>query len=246
MSYILDALRKADAQRQAGMASSLQSGWDTTTSTQPAAKNNRALAIALLTLAVLAAGAAVAWLLPHPPLPTQPAAAQAAAFHDAMADVEAAAASPPPLQAVPEPSFAAEPPGAEAVAPELPPAPPVRTERSPEPPAQQRPAKTPPPAAAPANATATLPQPTAPEASNYHSLPTLRELPAALRQAIPPLTLGGYIYSSKQAERSILINNRLHQEGDELAPNLRLESMTPEELILNYQGKRFRQAYSSR
>jgi general secretion pathway protein B len=91
-----------------------------------------------------------------------------------------------------------------------------------------------------------LPQPTTPEASNYHSLPTLQELPAALRQAIPPLTLGGYIYSSKQAERSILINKRLHQEGDAIAPNLRLESMTPEDLILNYQGKRFRQAYSSR
>lgn len=241
MSYILDALRKADAQRQAGMAPSLHSDWDTTASTQPAAQNNRALAIVLLTLSALAAGAAVAWLLPRPSLPAQPAVAQAAASNNATAAVEAAAA-PPPLQTLPQPSFAAAPLAAEAVEPELPPAPPLRSEPRPAPPADRRPAKAPSPGSPPANA-ATLPQPATPEAYSYRSLPTLQELPAALQQAIPPLTLGGYIYSSKQAERSILINKRLRQEGDEIAPDFRLENMTPEGLILNYQGKRFRQGY---
>jgi general secretion pathway protein B len=74
-------------------------------------------------------------------------------------------------------------------------------------------------------------------------VPALRELPANIQREIPALTVGGYIYASKPAERSILINNRLLREGEQIAPGLTLEKMMPREAVLNYRGYRYRVPY---
>ena len=75
------------------------------------------------------------------------------------------------------------------------------------------------------------------------ALATLHDLPAALQAQIPPLKVGGYIYSTNQAERSVLINNRLLAEGDEVAPGLILERMLPDGMVMRYQGYRYRMRY---
>jgi general secretion pathway protein B len=72
---------------------------------------------------------------------------------------------------------------------------------------------------------------------------TLRELPEQIQQEIPALTIGGYIYSDNRAERSLLINNKLLREGDEVAAGLRLEKMMPTAAVLNYKGYRYRITY---
>lgn len=72
---------------------------------------------------------------------------------------------------------------------------------------------------------------------------TLRELPDSIQQRIPALQVGGYIYSANRADRSILINNRLLREGEEIAPGLRLEKMMPNGMVLHFQGYRFRVGY---
>ena len=72
---------------------------------------------------------------------------------------------------------------------------------------------------------------------------TLRELPDAIQQQIPALQVGGYIYSATPADRSVLINNHLLREGEEITPGLKLEKMMPHGMVLHFQGYRFRVSY---
>lgn len=74
-------------------------------------------------------------------------------------------------------------------------------------------------------------------------LALLRDLPESIRRGIPSISVGGYIYSPSPAGRSMLLNNRLVREGDQLASGLTLERMMPKEAVLNYQGQRFRLPY---
>lgn len=71
----------------------------------------------------------------------------------------------------------------------------------------------------------------------------LRDLPEHIQREIPILAIGGYIYSGNKADRSVLINNRLLRDGDEIAPGLTLEKMLPSGMILSYKGYRYRSSY---
>lgn len=72
---------------------------------------------------------------------------------------------------------------------------------------------------------------------------TLRELPEQIQREIPVLSVSGYIYAGNKADRSVLVNKRLLREGDEVAPGLKLEQMTPDGMVLNYKGYRYRAGY---
>lgn len=72
---------------------------------------------------------------------------------------------------------------------------------------------------------------------------TLQDLPDNVRGQIPAYTVGGYLYSGTAADRSVLINNRLMREGGEIAPGLRIERMMPNGMVLNYKGYRYRTSY---
>ena len=72
---------------------------------------------------------------------------------------------------------------------------------------------------------------------------TLHDLPDNVRSQIPAYTVGGYLYSGTAADRSVLINNRLLREGSEIAPGLRIERMMPNGMVLNYQGYRYQTSY---
>jgi general secretion pathway protein B len=65
-------------------------------------------------------------------------------------------------------------------------------------------------------------------------------LPTAIQQEIPAMTISGYAYSSIPKERSVGINDRLLQEGEFLAPGLRLEQITEDGLIFSYKKYLFR------
>lgn len=81
------------------------------------------------------------------------------------------------------------------------------------------------------------------EAIDETRIATLRELPQDIQSQIPPLTVNGYIYSDKPAERTVLINQRLLREGEQVAPDLRLEKLTPSGMVLNFRGHRYRTSY---
>jgi general secretion pathway protein B len=74
-------------------------------------------------------------------------------------------------------------------------------------------------------------------------LPGFRDLPENIQREIPVLAVGGYIYSTNVVERSVLINNRLLREGSEISHGLVLEKMLPKEAVLNYKGYRYRIPY---
>ncbi|WP_317200950.1 general secretion pathway protein GspB, partial [Janthinobacterium sp.] len=98
--------------------------------------------------------------------------------------------------------------------------------------------------AAPAPLVAAAPPvPSAPPAASEESVVGLRELPEAIQRQIPPLALGGYIYSKNPADRLLLIDKVLRHEGEEVAPGLTLEKLLPKAAVFNYKGYRYRQAY---
>lgn len=71
----------------------------------------------------------------------------------------------------------------------------------------------------------------------------LRELPAEIQREVPPLAIGGYIYSKNPADRLLLIDKILRHEGDQLAPGLTLEKLQRNGAVMNFKGYRYRVPY---
>ncbi|WP_172402236.1 general secretion pathway protein GspB, partial [Janthinobacterium sp. GW460P] len=105
-------------------------------------------------------------------------------------------------------------------------------------PPQERPGQAaPPPVAAPAPA---VPAPTP---AGEESVPGMRDLPEPIQRQIPPISIGGYIYSKNPADRLLLIDKVLRHEGEELAPGLVLEKLQPKAAIFSFKGYRYRVPY---
>ena len=69
---------------------------------------------------------------------------------------------------------------------------------------------------------------------------TMAELPLSIQQEIPKMMITVHAYSRATQERLLGINDRMLREGDYLAPGLLLEQITPDGMIMNYKGYRFR------
>lgn len=67
----------------------------------------------------------------------------------------------------------------------------------------------------------------------------LDALPDGFRQSLPTLHLDVHSYSPNPAQRFVLINMHRYQEGDTLEAGPRVLRITPEGVILEYQGRRF-------
>ncbi len=70
---------------------------------------------------------------------------------------------------------------------------------------------------------------------------TLTSLPLSIQREIPAMSIQGHAFSSVPKDRVVLINDRLVQEGEYAAPGLRLEHITPDGLVLSYKNYQFRQ-----
>jgi len=68
----------------------------------------------------------------------------------------------------------------------------------------------------------------------------LEDLPPAVRQELPAVTVQLHAYSSVARERLVSINDKLLREGDRLSPTLRLEQITKDGMVFSYKGYRFR------
>ena len=68
----------------------------------------------------------------------------------------------------------------------------------------------------------------------------MTELPLAIQQEIPKMSISGHAYSTVPKERIVGINDRLLQEGEYLAPGLRLEQITADGLVFSYKKYLFR------
>jgi general secretion pathway protein B len=82
-------------------------------------------------------------------------------------------------------------------------------------------------------------QPDNRKADLQNDIPELGQLPQSVRAEIPQLTILGHIYSDSSTTRMININGDIFREGDTLAKNIKIEQITENGVILNYDGLRF-------
>jgi general secretion pathway protein B len=235
MSYILDALRRAEAdrERERGRVPGLHTQPLSGTEAAPAAGSRRWLPWAgggLLLIAGIGAGswwasdsqeAAAPVAVPQPAPPPQATAAP-----------PTGGVAPPvtqPTPAAPPVTTAPMPEPAASASPYLPPVPPPGAVAA-------APAPTPVAAAKPAAVPAAPPAP-APEAR----IPRLAELPETTRRELPKLTISGSVYSDDPASRFVMINGEVAREGAKLGADLVLEQIGPRELVLRFKGQRYRQ-----
>lgn len=257
MSYILDALKKAEAERHGGPRASgpLPPSFHVHARRQPLWR--RPWLWSVLSAAAVV-GAGMIWMggTPSSEPPVQATQATPPAPAASSAPAAPAPASPPPVAQAPAPAAPAvqqpapaaapTPPLAQApaTAPEAPVEKPRAAERKPvekKTPDTAKPARKPQQEDAKAAAAPTTPE--KPRPAPEPQVGTLRDLPPQIQQEVPQYSVGGYIYSASKADRSVLINKRLLREGDEIAPGFKLETMTPSGMILNYKGYRYRASY---
>ena len=225
MSYILEALKKSQAERQLGELPSIHAPQVQLQGGGGASGAPRGpLWLALGGVSVAVAAALLWWQPWQAPVPA-PAAALAAV-------PPPPAAAPPLAHVVAAPVAVAAPAAAPAPLPEAKPAP--KRAAPPAPAVAAAPAAPAPAVAAPAPAFA---------AAADEIVPGMRDLPEPIQRQIPPLVLGGYIYSKNPADRLLLIDKVLRHEGEELAPGLVLEKLQPKAAIFSFKGYRYRVPY---
>jgi general secretion pathway protein B len=251
MSYILEALKKAQAERQLGSSPTIHAP---TLQAETAGTGGRGLKKSVL-LAVLAMAAVIVVLLvmvlrpaPGPvpmPAPTgsalvapASAASIAAATPGVRSGITSGAGSVPTSAPTPLPAPTAElPPSvvnlARAPAPSPASAPTPVSETTPQVSA----------AGAPQSAAAKPTAASAAAAPSDEPVVNLRDLPEPIQRSIPAVAVGGYIYSKNAADRLLLVDKVLRHEGEEVAPGLILEKLQPKEAVFNFKGYRYRVPY---
>ena len=254
MSLILDALRRADSQREreGGAVPGLHAQ-----QVAVAPLPRRAGVPPWLWVVAVAAAALLialaAWLVARSGVPQQiaaPAVAQpAATLPPAAATVTATASARAPASAPSASAAAAAAPAPVAAAA----APPRAGAAEAQPVAEPAPWPAPDGGRrAPASDAASLPSARAPEAkvaqggaaTVVEAPVTPREqLPQDIRSQLPPLAVGGSIYSSNPPDRSVIIDGRLLRENDRLAADLTLEQIRPKSAVLRFRGYRFEIAF---
>ena len=231
MSYILDALRRADAERQRGVVPGLHAQpAPLPLADGPAAGRSVPLGWVLGGAGLLAALALAAWWMSRE-TPTPPVAAPAAVVVPALPAAPVVAASVATSAAMPaQPPFVPAPPPAAAIVAPLPAA-----------------ASAVPPAPAPKAAVAAkapparVSRPAAAEAASAPApVPALAELPEPLRRQLPRLVVGGSMYSDDPARRLVIVNGQVAHEGDEVAAELRLQQIQPHAAVFSFRGQLFR------
>ena len=74
---------------------------------------------------------------------------------------------------------------------------------------------------------------------NDEVLPTINEINLTGAQALPELHLDVHVYATKPADRFVYINMRKYREGNTLQEGPVLEKIRRDGVVLNYQGLRF-------
>lgn len=241
MSYILDALKRAEAERERGAAPGLHTRHQVPSGRPGAPSATRNMGWALAAGLALVMLALYFWFLPTPdPTPTAtvaPAVSTAPVTMVSPAPAVVAVAPEAILPMAPAPAVVTPAPKAQALPPLAAPAsqtvaaPPAKSVK----PAEAAAPATPASAATPANQAATpLPAP-APVA-----VPLLAELPQNLRSQIPQITITGSVYSDSPAQRLLLVNNLVLTQGSQVASDLTLEEIQPRSSVLSFKGTRFR------
>lgn len=74
----------------------------------------------------------------------------------------------------------------------------------------------------------------------------LSELPGAIRNALPQFKISGHAYTPEPQNRVVRINEKILQEGQDLIPGMKIEEIVASGVIMTYQGYRFRVPVANR
>jgi general secretion pathway protein B len=77
------------------------------------------------------------------------------------------------------------------------------------------------------------------QAENDEVLPTINEISLSGAQALPELHLDVHVYATRPAERFVYVNMRKYHEGSTLEEGPTVERIRRDGVVLNYQGLRF-------
>ncbi len=71
-------------------------------------------------------------------------------------------------------------------------------------------------------------------------IPLLDELPPHMKAGLPGLSFAGHVYADESQKRLIIINNRIVREGNMISDGLFLEMISPDGVVLRYKTVVFR------
>jgi general secretion pathway protein B len=259
MSYILDALRRADRERERGAVPGLHAQPLPLLQDEVGARPGTSAWSWLGAGVGAALGLALIWVWLQPaPAPAPPTAAPTQTPSTAPISLRPADAA-----TAPSPAAAVMPAPTPATAPA-----PRHASLAESTPVQQASVAAPRPAAKPANSARTRGAATpvgatpalAPVASAQagsapgpavsaapppppQRIPALHELPADARRAIPPLVINGSVYSKNAADRFLIVNGQVVHEAQSAAPDVTLETIGPRAAVFSSRGQRFEIGY---
>ena len=81
--------------------------------------------------------------------------------------------------------------------------------------------------------------PTSTEPVLSNRIYTLQNLPASVKETLPPIHISVFIYSDDPNSRIVNINGQSVREGQDLADGLTVEKIVPDGVIFNYEAYRF-------
>jgi general secretion pathway protein B len=220
MSFILDALKKSEIERQRQTVPGLM---DVRTAQKRAGLPLWAVLLGLLLAVNVVVLLVVLWrnnapVAAPPALAKHTEAPAAAPAIDHFSPLDAAPvyapeipvtpAAPPPMPTLTQPAV---------VAPLAPPLRPSKTQRRSDPLLSDEDAKS----------------------DNDEVLPSINELNLSGAQALPEMHLDVHVYATKPSERFVYINMRKYHEGATLQEGPTLERIRRDGVVLNFQGLRF-------
>lgn len=245
MSYILDALNRAEAERGRGSVPGLHARQATSAAPDGAASARRRIWLGVGAVLALGLAAAGWWVwptaegntrplaVPSPgvPTPSQISAPMTTLPVAPAPAIQPAATTPPttaPVRAtattavaaaVPEPmtklASVVTTPATSVAAAQAPPRTPLEPVVRAVPPAVATPA----------------------------TVPLLSELSEDIRRQIPALAITGAVYSNNPGQRLLLVNNLVLTQGSQAAPELMLAEIGEHSSVFDFRGTRFRLAH---
>lgn len=232
MSYILDALKKSEAQRHAGKIPTVVAPQGVQIEAAHGSRPGLLLWIAVALAIALGAGWWVRQFIYHP---DREGVAPPVDRRTPAADAGSAAPALPPAsavsgEAIPRLKLASSLPAREPAA-----ATPIAgsAKAAGQPTAQPATQAARTPAAAPPAHDAPAPAPVRGVVVPYANLPP------AIRQSLPPLVVGGFA-AGESGGTMVMVDDKLVREGDEVAPGIRVEKILVDGAEFAYKGYRFR------
>ncbi len=238
MSQILDALRRAEAQRSRGRVPGLHQTAIPLAqpSALPKAVQRRPGTIWLAALLVVVAGVAL-WLLLGRSISTRPPADLPVAVRsraDAMADSKDSMTAEID-RGLPGHQFAVEPPPASPSDVALPRQAQLPERRNEVKESTSKPMSDKAPTGAAGAALALV----KPSSEAKTAIPSRQDLAADVQRTLPQIVVSGSVYSADPAQRMLVVNGELWHEGEQIRPGLVLEQIRQRDAVLRYNGLRF-------